>query len=296
MKHSMRITLILLTFFFISQVLGLAIISKYLDVSKTLETGEIKHKLLPYDLQPPEVEKDYSFVYVFIAILIGTILMFLLIKYMQLLLWKIWYFTAISFSLLLGFGAFVSQRNALIGALIFAWLKVFKPSVILHNFTELFIYGGLAAFFVSIFNVKSAIILLVLISLYDMYAVWKSKHMIMLAKFQSESQMFAGLFIPYKMGKLVKFKSGTGAFKKIKTAMLGGGDIAFPLFFAGAVLENAILTMSLQQALWKVLVIPIGATIALSLLFWKSKESKFYPAMPVLSIGCFVGYAVFLLI
>ncbi len=211
-----------------AQVLGLLIVSKYIDVSATLESGKIEHKALPYDLQPPEVDKNYSFVYVFIAILIGTALIFLLIKYMQLLLWKLWYFCAIFFALLLGFAAFVNQSYALLAALIFAGLKTFRPSVIIHNFTELFIYGGLAAFFVWIFNVQSAIILLILISVYDMYAVWKSKHMIKLAKFQTKSQMFAGLFIPYKLGSLRKSKGKKVSQKKVKSAILGGGDIAFP--------------------------------------------------------------------
>ena len=45
-------------------------------------------------------------------------------------------------------------------------------------------------------NIFSASILLVLISLYDMYAVWKSRHMVAMAKFQSSSNLFAGISIP----------------------------------------------------------------------------------------------------
>lgn len=296
MKHSFKIVAILLLFFLAAQFLGLFIVSKYVDVPNTVGTGEIVHKPLPYNFQPPEVNKDYSYLYVFVAILLGTLLVFVLMKYMQLVLWKVWYFSAISFSLLLAFAAFLNQFYALIAALVFAYLKTFKPSVIVHNFTELFVYGGLATFFVWIFNVKSAFILLILISIYDAYAVWKSKHMIKLAKFQTKSQVFAGLFIPYKLGKLSKPKKGTYVKKKVKNAILGGGDIAFPIIFAGTVLESVVTYLPIQQALMKVFVIPVMATVALGLLFWKSEEKKFYPAMPFISVGCFVGYLIMILI
>lgn len=300
MKHTFKITAILVLFFLISQLLGLWIISKYIDLPKTAETGEIEHRSLPYELEPPKMDKNYSFAYVFTAILFGTVLIFLIMRYSQMFLWKAWYFFAIFFALLIAFSAFVSESYALIAAIIFAALKTFKPSIIVHNFTELFIYGGLASFFVWIFNVQSAIILLVLISLYDMYAVWKSKHMIKLAKFQAKSHMFAGIFIPYKLGSIQPQQTKASKLKvigtKVRSAILGGGDIAFPLIFAGAVLEQAVLTLPLGAAIFKTAIIPVMAAVALSLLFYKSEPRKFYPAMPFISAGCFVGYFIFYLI
>src|SRR3989344_5717485 len=122
------------------------------------------------------------------------------------------------------------------------------------------------------FSVFSAIILLILISIYDMYAVWKSKHMIKLAKFQSKLKTFAGLFIPYE---------------KNKAAILGGGDIAFPLLFAGVVL--------LEKGLYPSILIIVYSALALFLLFLFGKKKKFYPAMPFISLGCFLGYLVSLI-
>jgi presenilin-like A22 family membrane protease len=275
----------------------LFIISRYIDIPKTAETGVIEHKPLPYDLQPPAVDKDISFVYVFISILFGTLILFALMRYGQIMLWKLWYLLAIFFSLLVAFSAFITQGYAAIAAIIIATLKTFRPSIIVHNFAELFIYGGLASFFVWIFNVKSAIILLILISIYDMYAVWSSKHMIKLAKYQAKSNMFAGLFVPYKLGGMSKPKQNDHTQKvKVKNAILGGGDIAFPLIFAGTVLESAIITMPLAQAIKETMLIPIFATIALSLLFYFSEDKKFYPAMPFITAGCFIGYAIMSLI
>ena len=101
-------------------------------------------------------------------------------------------------------------------ATIFATYKVVKPNVYVHNFTELFIYGGLVAIFIQILNIYSAVVILILISLYDMYAVWKSKHIQKLAKFQTKSKVFAGLFIPYRFPKKLKKTPEVGHKQKLK--------------------------------------------------------------------------------
>jgi len=192
-------------------------------------------------------------------------------------------------ALTFAFGAFLPGVIAFILAVLLAAYKIFRPNIYIHNLTEMFIYGGIAAIFVPVLNVASAAVLLILISIYDAYAVWKSKHMIKLAKFQTQSKVFAGLFIPYmkktktkpKAAKIVKQK-------KIKTAILGGGDIAFPLLFAGAVLKTTPFLTTL--------IIPVAVTTSLLFLFLKSEKGKFYPAMPFLSVGCFVGYGIIALI
>jgi len=126
-----------------------------------------------------------------------------------------------------------------------------------------------------------------LISIYDIYAVWKSKHMVKLARFQTSSRAFAGLSIPYKPPKK-EDKKKLGKVEKIKTAILGGGDIAFPLIFAGVVMKSTGFLTSL--------IIPIFVSITLLILLVKSKEDRFYPAMPFLSLGCLAGYGFIILL
>lgn len=126
--------------------------------------------------------------------------------------------------------------------------------------------------------------------------------MIKLAKFVSSSKLFAGLAIPYKIPKKEKIlpkvkESSKGVLKKgkVRIAILGGGDIGFPLMFAGVVMKGLILD-NYTAGFLKALIIPIFTTIALFLLFVKGDKDKFYPAMPFLSAGCFLGYAVVLLV
>lgn len=176
--------------------------------------------------------------------------------------------------------------------------KIWRPNFIIHNLSEIFIYGGLAAIFVPIMNLFAIFILLVLISIYDMIAVWQSKHMVKMAKFQTQSQVFAGLSIPYQLPKgktaKIQMKPHKHAPKKsvkteeIKTAILGGGDIGFPLLFAGVLMKSVGFV--------KVLVVPAVVSVGLFLLLYFAKKDRFYPAMPFLSAACFVGYGVLLLI
>ena len=121
--------------------------------------------------------------------------------------------------------------------------------------------------------------------------------MVKLAKFQIKSKVFAGLMVSYerkkgKIGTTQKEVSGKG----IKVAVLGGGDIGFPLIFAGVVMKNLMLTNPELIGFLKALIIPIFVTLALSYLLLKGKQDKFYPAMPYLTVGCIIGYLVILLI
>ncbi len=284
MKHSFKITALLLLFFLLAQFLGLAILNQYIDQEKTLAEGKTIFKELPIGERPP-LEERTSYFPVILAILIGTGLLWLLIKYKLIWLWKFWFLVAVVISLVIAFSALIKPEIALILALILGIWKIFKPNFWIQNITELFVYGGLAAIFVPLFNLWSVIILLILISIYDAYAVWKSKHMIVLAQSQTKAGMFAGLVLPYQITKSIPKQIKTKIKTiKVRTAILGGGDIGFPLIFAGVILKDF--------GLWQALIIPIFAMAGLAVLFWKAKEKKFYPAMPFISAGCFIGLGV----
>jgi presenilin-like A22 family membrane protease len=77
----------------------------------------------------------------------------------------------------------------------------------------------------------------------------------------------------------------------VRQAILGGGDIVFPLIFSGAVFTQLLQQgLSHAVALFSALTVSMATLISLYLLFLLGKKNKFYPAMPFVSIGCFVGY------
>jgi presenilin-like A22 family membrane protease len=297
MKHTVWITLILVAVFFLSQVVGLAVTNQYVAQKVVNETtGEvinITYNKLPLDMQRPEIDESQSYIFILGAVLIGTVLVLLLIKFKGLKLWKLWFFLSVALCLTIAFSAFIPQVIAVVLAVIVAILKIYKPNFIVHNLSEIFVYGGLAAIFVPIMNLYAAVILLVLISVYDIIAVWQSKHMVKMAQFQTESKVFAGISIPYQLPKKSEQKAkeekkGKKVQETIKSAILGGGDMGFPLLFAGVLMKSVGFA--------KVLIIPAVVSVALLLLLLFAKKDKFYPAMPFVTAGCFVGYGLLQLV
>lgn len=280
MKHNWIVTCFLLVLFFGAQIIGLAITQAYIDVPASAEKGELVWKELPL-VERPDVEPQFSIWYIIGAVLIGTLLILLIIRFGQVFLWKLWFYFAVVLCLAVALSAFIAQLYAIILAVLLGYFKIFKPNLYVHNLTELLLYGGLAVIFVPILNVFYAFMLLIALSAYDMYAVWHSGHMIKMAKFQTKTSVFAGLLIPYKA-------SGRGPKRKVRTAVLGGGDIGFPLIFAGTVL---VATSFLNA-----IIVALGATVALLILLLLSQKDKFYPAMPFLTLGCAAGYLVTLFI
>ena len=304
MKHTPRVIIALVSFFFIAQFTGLLVINHYIDHKKTIETKAVAWQPLPYNLERPEVKnQSASFIYITIAILVGTVLVLLLIKFNKPFIWKLWFFLTVWLTLAIAFASFINNIIAAVIALIVSILKLYKPNIIIQNLSEVFIYGGLAAIFVPIINLFAAFMLLVVISIYDYISVFKTKHMIIMAKFQSSSKVFAGLLIPYEKGK-VQLKASISKFKikkpikipkKQSVAVLGGGDIGFTLIFAGVVMKDLMLQETVLIGFLKTLIIPFFVSLALSILLLKCQHNKFYPAMPILSLGCFVGYLVVLM-
>ena len=303
MKHTFKVTLLLALIFFVAQIAGLAITKEYISTEEYIdpETKAIIKQVvsedLPYNLERPEIEESTSYIWITIAIIIGTLLLLLIIRFKKINLWKFWFFFAVFFTMAIAFAPFIGQIIAALLAFIFALMKVYRPTAILNNFTEIFIYGGLAAIFVPVINLFAAFALLFLISIYDVVAVRYTKHMVKLAKFQARSRIFAGLLLPYGKGKGIAAE-GKDIIKdkeKGRIAVLGGGDIGFPLLFAGAVMKDLMLANPEPIGFLKTLVIPVFVTIALLYLLITGEKDKFYPAMPYLSVGCILGYLVVLL-
>jgi presenilin-like A22 family membrane protease len=338
MKHNWKATLIIVLMFLIAQFIGLLVIHNY-DLSygktsqKLISDGAISNETNP-DMSiirenlPPEIEIKETVDYVsiissiIVALIFAVILFLILSRIKANILLKIWFtfvvFTCLSISISLilypsfGFKIFnlfdkrisIAEIIAVPIAIFFTYFKIFKRNMLAHNFSELLIYPGLAVIFIPIVNLPIAILLLVIISVYDMIAVWKTKHMIKMAKFQmNELKVFTGFLIPYIKKedriKIEKIRSMKLSDKqkndklknskiKVNMAALGGGDVAFPMIFAGVIL----LSLGLIPAIITILT----TTLSLLVLLFFSEKGKFYPAMPFLSVGCLIGLIIGLLI
>ncbi|MEK6962860.1 MAG: presenilin family intramembrane aspartyl protease [Nanoarchaeota archaeon] len=303
MKHTHTITFYLVLLFISTQLLGLWLLSRNLHLEQI--DGHIGLQHTDTILGPrPQTTGAASFIYIASAVVIGTLLLLLLIKYRKVQLWKFWYGLACFLTLSIALGVLLPSLWAFALALVLVLLKLLRPNIYTHNITEIFIYAGIGVFLTPLLDLTWGVVLLIAIALYDMYAVWKSKHMIDMAQFQTQTHVFAGLSIPYKISTQPISKGQTKILttpplkkQEYKNAILGGGDLAFPLIFTGSAMEHLLLQgFTLPQALSHSVVIVLGSSAALFLLLTLAKKDRFYPAMPFLAIGCFVGYGVMLLL
>jgi len=303
MKHNLKITIVLIAMFIITQLIGLWVIHSYSPVSQIVysaDTGEnvsvIVDQPLPYGMQPPENSPAPNLISIIISFVIAIAFVLLLTKFKFKFFMKGWFFVVVALALAIVFNAVFknflasSWIIALIISVPLAFYKVYKPHFIVHNLTELLVYPGIGAVFVPILSIWTLIILLILISIYDMWAVWHSGVMQKMAKFQmNELKIFGGFFVPYltkevrdKIKKMRLSKSKNKNKKiKISMAILGGGDVVFPLIAAGVVLRLAGIIPAL--------LVTLGATLSLIYLLLTSEKKKFYPAMPFLTVGIFLG-------
>lgn len=258
MKHRLWVICLLLLLFFLAQVIGLI-------VSEHYSHGEA----LPLGIERPELNPETSYVSLFFIMLLATAIALALLYFRLFLIWRFWFLVSIFVTLVISLNAFFSYYVSLAFAIVFSLWRILKPNPIIHNLSEIFIYGALAAIFVPILTLFSVFILLILISLYDYIAVRKTRHMVKLAKSQSEAKVFAGLLIPYDKN----------------VAMLGGGDIGFPLLFSAVVMNS----YGLGLLDFRSYIVPFCAGLLLLALFIKGEKKKYYPAMPYITLGCVLG-------
>ena len=294
MKHTWKITAILLTMFLVAQLIGLAVTNHYASEENNLPYG-----MGIYEATEQSEYNSY-FSQLLLAFIIAIALLLIFTKFEFKFILRAWFFLVVAISLGIFFYSLSKNFDvvlikeipifATLLAISLAYFKIYKRDFVIHNFTELLIYPGIGAVFVPILNIVTIIILLVLISIYDMWAVWKSGIMQKMAKYQIKKlNIFSGFFVPYISKKMrlkiksLKKKNSKSKLKKIKVniAILGGGDVVFPIITAGVVLKF--------WGLGSALLVILGAFLGLASLFLFSEKKKFYPAMPFITAGIFLG-------
>jgi presenilin-like A22 family membrane protease len=293
--------------FLVTQFIGLFIINAYSPIKiidpTTGEETTSPINNLPFGLEAPDTEPTPSFLSIIFSFALAFAIIFTLMKYKWKFVIRTWFFLVVTLALAISFNAILKYTSlsnisiiAIAIALPLAFIKIFKPNFYVHNLTELLIYPGIAAVFVPILTPLSVITLLILISIYDAWAVWKSGIMQKMAAFQmQELKIFGGFLIPSASKKVkaqiekVKQKyrnkkiptSVKNKKYKVNLAILGGGDVIFPIITAGVFMR----AYDIVPALF----IITGALMGLISIFFFSQKGKAYPAMPYITTGIFTG-------
>ena len=188
---------------------------------------------------------------------------------------------------LISLGVFVGDfAILLVLVLLLLWLK--KPSVFLQDILVIFGIAGAGSFLGIRLSPKTVVLLLAIFSIYDYLAVYKTKHMVKMAKEMIEEGAIVGLVLPLKISDF------SASLKEVRPGgrffVLGGGDVAFPLLLSCSLLTEG-LTSSLVVAAFSLLGLFFGF-----LIFTQQKSRRPIPALPPIALFSIIGYLITLII
>jgi len=237
----------------------------------------------------PQVSSPEFIIY----FILGTLFLFLISHFLKLKKEKSTIFRLI-FIFVVFFGGslflqiWISDILALVlmGFLVLWWVK--KPSVLIQDICMILAIAGVGSSLGVTFTPLAVVFLLIIFSIYDFIAVYKTKHMVKMAKEMIENKAILALVIPQT---LYGFKENLG---KIKLGgqflILGGGDVIFPLLLSASLIPQGVINS---------FIVAIFSVVGLSVSFYIFSSQKFrqaIPALPPIALFSIIGFLITLII
>jgi len=232
--------------------------------------GKIEAEEIPPAVEEPE--NPASSVFIFMYILAGTGILLLLLKFKLDFIIRIMSFLLLITGLSLTLGVLFGFIGLFLAMILFIISILRSRNPVVMNIVLLFTTPGIGALFGSSLAFIPALILILILSAYDLVAVFGTKHMITLAE-GARGKIPLMFSIPFE-GRYIG---------------LGTGDLAIPVIFSVSVMRdysfmNAILT-------------GLGGLVGITLLFVYilNKKEVTLPALPPICAGLIAGFLVGLL-
>jgi|ETN01SMinimDraft_4_1059930.scaffolds.fasta_scaffold03169_4 presenilin-like A22 family membrane protease len=182
-----------------------------------------------------------------IAFLIATVILISLIKFVKgKWLFKIMLAAMMFIGTEMVLTTFIPQIFGITFAIALVILRFVHPTVFLQNAVMTLAIAGIGARIGLILPVDAVIIILIVLSIYDYIAVYKTKHMVKMFKNLISRNVPLSLIVPTKLegmkAKVDDASPGKDKKGKRKFMMLGTGDIAFPVIFAVAAARHSLFS------------------------------------------------------
>ena len=248
---------------------------------------------LEQTIQPTDIFLTYTIFEVipeiFISLFIGLLLLaalFFLRKNKYIL--KIFF----SFFILAGssfiFQIFMPFWMAIIFSFLLVILWLSWKKVWVHDIAIGLVICGLGVNFGQIIPIQYILIIIAVLSIYDFYAVLKTKVLVKVFSGLADKGMVLAIIIP------AKFKNFTRAYDRVDADenffYLGTGDLLLPLILAAAALSSSLLAAILTA---------VGAVIgfiALYLYMYLKNIDRAMPALPPIALFSILGLVIGILI
>lgn len=228
-----------------------------------------------------------------IAFILATLFFIFLIKTRYgARLFNIIFFIALFAGSQIIFRVWASYELSLIFAFLLVLSRYLLPLVFIHNIAAIIAITGVAINLGINITPGQAVIILVVVSIYDYFAVYVTGHMVRMLKSTISSGTIFAMIVPQYIRGMAEKVSEAGRKKMIteksgiKNAYvyLGGGDLAFPLIMVIA---------AMKAGLFSAIFTAIGALfglLALNIIFMMQKERKPMAALPPLALFSILGF------
>jgi presenilin-like A22 family membrane protease len=169
-----------------------------------------------------------------------------------------------------------------LGFIIIVWL--IYQNIFVHNVAIVFAVSAISVIFGFSLSPSMAIVILLVLALYDFWAVYKTKHMVTMFKGLAEAKVHFSLIIPEN------FK---GIFTKVKDVkmgsnflFLGTGDLAIPAIFVVSAMKISLVTAFFTS------LGSVFGLIILYTLFVIQEHREPMPGLPSIIMGALLGYLI----
>ena len=247
------------------------------------------HFLESQQITPPEISVELPLIYFFVAVAVVGVILFLVPRLALKVVLKI------IFLFLFGWGMFVALGFSLPVAaapgmvVVAALLWLFMPRIWLHNLLLVIALASMGTVFGVFFAPWTAILFMLVISVYDILAV-RFGYMMWMVKRLSVSDTLPAFVIPKTISGWNMDMRKARIFddeSERDFSVLGGGDIGFPLLLVVSVFFAHGFTRSLLVAGFSLL--------GLAAAYWvqrKLLKGKPTPVLPPISLLSIIGYLI----
>lgn len=196
------------------------------------------------------------------------------------------------------FRVWLNQELSIALAFLLVLARYIFPCIVVHNFAIIAAIIGISINLGMNIKPNEAILILIVISVYDFLAVYVTGHMVKMLKSAISSGIIFVMIVPKNFRDMIKKISDVEKNKEkvlINSVLqqevtdhdfiyLGGGDLAFPL-----IMVVAALKIGLHSAI----ITAIGALVgllALNIIFAMQKERRPMAALPSLAVFSILGF------
>jgi len=214
----MKISLIsqLIIIFVVTQLIGLAVGSALIGA---IAAGDIEQPTIITD-NPEDVENAIG---LFVYIIVFTVILLIAIKFLKgAFLFRLLEAFVVFIASLIVFGVFLPGLELLFAVLLVALRFAIPRNVMLRNATAVIAIAGVGSLIGISMGLLPVLIFLVLLSAYDLIAVFGTKHMVTLAKGITKRNLAFTVALPTEEHQFE----------------LGTGDLAMPLMLAVSVMRS----------------------------------------------------------